>query len=162
MTQNRSSYYSSLGIYGVNRLRESWLNLLSLHNWDWFAPLTFKDLPKLHTPQSKANYWPNILQRQERRKIAYHIRTWSFHAKECFIFILLVGNLDGVGKEKYRKLCFAENARIRTLLCNLRRGAAFYIYRTRVAKLERWPVSIYPDRKSPYFKNSGAENFDLG
>lgn len=161
MTQNRSSYHSNLGGYNVNPLREPWANLVSRYDWGWFPILTFKDLRKSYTAQNKLNRWSNILQRQERRKIEYYIRVWSLHAKECLIFLLLVGNLDGVGKNKCWKLCFAENGRTRILLCNLRRGAAFYIYRTRVAKLERWPVSIYPDRKFPYFKNSGAENFDL-
>lgn len=162
MTQNTSSYYYSPRSYSVNPLREASVNLVSRFDWNWLATLTFKDLPKSYTPQSKLNRWSDILQGQEGRKMTYYIaRVWILHAKECLIFILLVANLDGVGKDKYRKLCFAENAGTRILLGNLRRGATFHIYPTRVAKFERWPVCIYPDRKSTYFRNLGVENFHL-
>ena len=32
----------------VNPLRLAWVDLLNRYNWDWFATLTFKDLPKTY------------------------------------------------------------------------------------------------------------------
>ena len=110
----------------VNPLRNAWVKLLNRYSWDWFATLTFNNLPKTYTAQNKVNRWLNILERQEKRKIGYY-KAMEFTRLGVPHFHLLMGNLDGVRRDKYWDLWFTQNGRARILPYDSRLGAGYYL-----------------------------------
>ena len=103
--EKRSVYYSNTPSYAVNPLRIAWVNLLNRYKWDWFATLTFRDLPKTYTAHNRVNRWLNTLERQEKRNIVYY-KGMEFTRLGVPHFHLLMGNLEGVRRDKYWELWF--------------------------------------------------------
>ena len=110
----------------VNRLRDSWVTFLNRYNWDWFATLTFKDLPKTYTAHNRLNRWLNTVERQEKRKIGYY-KGMEFTKLGVPHFHLLMGNLEGVRRDKYWEMWFDENGRARILPYDPKLGAGYYL-----------------------------------
>jgi len=127
----------------VNPLRLAWVDLLNRYNWDWFATLTFKGLPKTYTAHNRVNRWLNTLQRQEKRKIGYY-KGMEFTRQGVPHFHLLMGNLDGVRRDKYWDLWFTENGRARILPYDPKLGAGYYltkyVVKDEYTNIENWDI----------------------
>ena len=127
----------------VNYLRQSWVSFLNQFNWDWFATLTFSHSPRTYTAQNRVNRWLNALERQEKRKIGYY-KAMEFTRLGVPHFHLLMGNLQGVRRDKYWELWFRENGRARILPYDLEKGAAFYIskyvIKDEYSNTENWEI----------------------
>ena len=126
MTQKSKQYYSTTGSYNVNPLREAWVVFLNRYNWDWFATLTFRSPPTTYTANNRLRRWIKAIQKQERRKVGYY-KGMEFTKLGVPHFHLLMGNLDGVRRDKYWKLWFSQNGRARILPYNSGLGASYYL-----------------------------------
>jgi len=127
----------------VNPLRLAWVDLLNRYNWDWFATLTFKDLPKTYTAHNRVKRWLNILEREEKRKIGYY-KAMEFTRQGVPHFHLLMGNLEGVRRDKYWDLWFTWNGRARILPYEPNLGAGYYltkyIVKDEYSCTEQWEI----------------------
>lgn len=123
---NIDSNKYSASRYPVNPLRESWVDFLNRFNWDWFATLTFKGLPKTYTAKNKVVHWLRTIEKQEKRNIGYY-KAMEFTKSGIPHFHLLMGNLDGVRRDKYWGLWFEWNGRARILPYDSKLGAGFYL-----------------------------------
>jgi len=89
---NRSCRYTALthrdvvNLDELARLRSAWVDLLNRYNWDWFATLTFRDLPKSFTAVNRVKKWLTAIQRDEKRLIGYFMATEWFKTQECLHF----------------------------------------------------------------------------
>jgi len=127
----------------VKSLRNTWVSLLNRYNWDWFATLTFKGLPTTYTAHNRLNRWLVTLARQEKRRIGYYIAMELTKAGVPH-FHLLMGNLDGVRRDKYWNIWFRENGRARILPYNSKLGAGYYltkyVIKDEYTNAENWEV----------------------
>jgi hypothetical protein len=132
------------GYLKVNALRLSWVTFLNQFNWDWFSTLTFGDPPKTYTAQNKVSRWLDTLQRQEKRKVGYY-KAMEMTRVGVPHFHLLMGNLDGVRRDKYWELWFSQNGRARIVPYDQDKGAAFYISKyvckDEYANAENWELA---------------------
>lgn len=119
-------YYSSTQVYSVNSLRQAWVDLLGRYNWDWFVTLTFKEPPTTYTANNRLRRWIRTIEKQERRKVGYY-KGMEFSKLGVPHFHLLMGNLDGVRREKYWELWFSQNGRARILPYDSKLGAGYYL-----------------------------------
>jgi len=67
------------------------------------------------------------IQKDEKRAIGYFMATEWFKTRECPHFHLLMGNLDGVRRDKWWKTWFTWYGRNRILLYDKERGAGYYL-----------------------------------
>ena len=120
------------------------MDLLNRYNWDWFATLTFKDLPKTYTAHNRVNRWLNALEKQEKRKIGYFYKAMEFTRQGVPHFHLLMGNLDGVRRDKYWDLWFTQNGRARILPYDCKLGAGYYltkyVIKDEYSNAEQWEI----------------------
>ena len=127
----------------VNPLRNAWVKLLNRYNWDWFATLTFNHLPKTYTAHNRLNRWLNTLERQEKRKIGYY-KAMEFTRLGVPHFHLLMGNLEGVRRDKYWEVWFRENGRARILPYDPKLGAGYYltkyVVKDEYSNKENWEI----------------------
>lgn len=123
-TNHYNNYITSEGY--VNPLRQEWVNYLNTFNWDWFATLTFKNQPRTYTAKNEAKRWLNAIQRQEKRKIGYYM-CMEFTKQGTPHLHLLMGNLEGVRRDKYWKLWFEKNGRARILPFEKNKGVSYYL-----------------------------------
>ena len=127
----------------VNPLRLAWVDLLNRYNWDWFATLTFKDLPKTYTAHNRLNRWLNTLERQEKRKIGYY-KGMEFTKQGVPHFHLLMGNVEGVRRDKYWELWFTQNGRARILPYDPKLGPGYYltkyVVKDEYSNKENWEI----------------------
>jgi len=141
--KNRSINKCNRSNRQVNPLRLAWVNLLNRYNWDWFATLTFKDLPKTYTAHNRVNRWLNTLEKQEKRKIGYY-KGMEFTKQGVPHFHLLMGNLEGVRRDKYWGLWFTQNGRARILPYEPNLGAGYYltkyIVKDEYSCTEQWEI----------------------
>ena len=136
-------YHSNTQVYSVNPLRQAWVDLLNRYNWDWFATLTFRSPPTTYTANNRLRRWLNTIQREEKRNIGYY-KGMEFTRLGVPHFHLLMGNLDGVRREKYWGLWFRQNGRGRILPYDAKLGAGYYltkyVVKDRYSRTEHWEV----------------------
>ncbi|MBA7704501.1 hypothetical protein ES703_113313 [subsurface metagenome] len=111
----------------VNPLRLAWVDLLNRYNWDWFATLTFRDLPKSFTAVNRVKKWLMAIQKDEKRAIGYFMATEWFKTRECPHFHLLMGNLEGVRRDKWWSTWYTWYGRARILPYDKGLGAGYYL-----------------------------------
>lgn len=128
----------------VKFLRNAWVSLLNRYNWDWFATLTFEELPSTYTAHNKLKRWLSALEKQEKRKIGYY-KVMEFTRLGVPHFHLLMGNLDGVRRDKYWSIWFRDNGRARILPYNFKLGAGYYltkyVVKDEYTNAENWEIS---------------------
>jgi len=118
---NRYNYYITKA-----RIRQEWTIFLNSFNWDWFATLTFKNPPKTYTAINQVKRWLRALQREEKRKIGYYLCMELTKAGVPH-FHLLMGNLQGVRRDKWWKKWFERCGRARILPFEKNKGAGYYL-----------------------------------
>lgn len=127
----------------VKSLRNTWVSLLNRYNWDWFVTLTFKDLPTTYTAHNRLRRWLVTLARQEKRRIGYYM-AMEFTKVGVPHFHLLMGNLNGVRRDKYWKSWFRDNGRARILPYNSKLGAGYYltkyVIKDEYTNCENWEI----------------------
>ena len=127
----------------VNGLRDSWVTFLNRYNWDWFATLTFRSPPTTYTATNRLKRWISTIERQERRKVGYY-KGMEFTKLGVPHFHLLMGNLDGVRRDKYWELWFAQCGRARILPYNSKLGAGHYltkyVVKDEYSNMECWEI----------------------
>lgn len=127
----------------VKSLRNTWVSFLKCYNWDWFATLTFKSFPTTYTAQNKLKRWLRAIESQEKRKIGYY-KAMEFTKVGVPHFHLLMGNLDGVRRDKYWESWFRENGRARILPYNSKLGAGYYltkyVVKDEYTNVENWEI----------------------
>ena len=111
----------------VNPLRLAWVDLLNRYNWDWFATLTFRDLPKSYTAVNRVKKWLAAIQKDEKRPLGYFMATEWFKTRECPHFHLLMGNLEDVRRDKWWQVWFTWYGRNRILPYDKEKGAGYYL-----------------------------------
>lgn len=111
----------------VNPLRLAWVDLLNRYNWDWFATLTFRDLPKSFAAVNQVKKWLTAIQKDEKRAIGYFMATEWFKTRECPHFHLLMGNLEDVRRDKWWQVWFTWYGRNRILPYDKEKGAGYYL-----------------------------------
>lgn len=111
----------------VNPLRLAWVDLLNRYNWDWFATLTFRDLPKSYTAVNRVKKWLVAIQKDEKRPLGYFMATEWFKTRECPHFHLLMGNLEDVRRDKWWQVWFTWYGRNRILPYDKEKGAGYYL-----------------------------------
>jgi len=143
LTQYRTQYYSTTVNHSVNPLRQAWVDLLGRYNWDWFATLTFRSPPTTYTANNRLRRWLNTIQREEKRNIGYY-KGMEFTRLGVPHFHLLMGNLDGVRREKYWEVWFRENGRARILPYDSKLGAGYYltkyVVKDEYINIEGWDI----------------------
>lgn len=143
MTQNRSKDHFTILGYSVNPLREGWVAFLNQYNWDWFTTLTFRSPPTTYTANNRLRRWLNTIQREEKRNIGYY-KGMEFTRSGVPHFHLLMGNLDGVRRDKYWGLWFRENGRGRILPYDSKLGAGYYltkyVVKDEYSNREQWGI----------------------
>ena len=158
MTQHRMQYYSTTDSHNVNPLRQAWVDLLNRYNWDWFATLTFRSPPTTYTANNRLRRWLNTIQRQEKRNIGYY-KGMEFTRSGVPHFHLLMGNLDGVRRDKYWELWFSQNGRARILPYNPELGAGHYltkyVVKDEYTNVENWEVEGFECLNQAYLTISG-------
>lgn len=142
--KNKQSIKSSASYNQVKSLRNTWVSLLNRYNWDWFATLTFNGLPTTYTAHNRVNRWLRIIEKDIKKKVGYY-RVMEFTRLGVPHFHLLMGNLDGVRRDKYWKIWFRENGRARILPYNSKLGASYYltkyVIKDEYANVENWEIS---------------------
>lgn len=139
----------------VKSLRNTWVSFLNRYNWDWFATLTFKDFPGTYTAHNKLKRWLKAIEGQEKRKIGYY-KAMEFTRAGVPHFHLLMGNLDGVRRDKYWKLWFSRNGRARILPYNFKLGAGYYltkyVVKDEYTNVENWEIEGVQYLNQLYFR----------
>lgn len=111
----------------VNPLRLAWVDLLSRYNWDWFATLTFRDLPKSYTAINRTKKWLTAIKKQEKRSISYFMcMEWTKVQNRPHTH-LLIGNLEGVRRDKWWSTWYTWYGRARILPYDKGLGAGYYL-----------------------------------
>lgn len=154
MTQIESIYHSNTPSYTVNPLRQAWVDLLNQYNWDWFATLTFRSPPTTYTANNRLRRWINTIQREEKRNIGYY-KGMEFTRSGVPHFHLLMGNLDGVRRDKYWEVWFRQNGRARVLPYNSKLGAGYYltkyVVKDEYTNVENWEIENLESLNQLYF-----------
>ena len=128
MTQSKKSVNKfNTSCRQVNPLRLAWVDLLNRYNWDWFTTLTFRDLPKSFTAVNRVKRWLTAIQKDEKRAIGYFMATEWFKTRRCPHFHLLMGNLEGVRRDKWWRVWFTWYGRNRILPYDKEKGAGYYL-----------------------------------
>lgn len=110
----------------VNPLRQGWCKLLDFYKWTYFVTLTFKDFPKTYTSINRAKRFLTVIERKEKRKIAYYI-AMEFTRLGCPHFHLLVGNLEGLRYSEWTKWWFTRYGYARFKVYDSKLGATHYL-----------------------------------
>lgn len=111
----------------VNPLRLAWVDLLNRYDWDWFATLTFRDLPKTYTAINRTKKWLTAIKKQEKRSISYFMcMEWTKVQNRPHTH-LLIGNLEGVRRDRWWFTWFTWYGRARILPYNKELGAGYYL-----------------------------------
>ncbi len=139
----KDTYHSNTSVYSVNPLRQAWVELLNRYNWDWFATLTFRSPPTTYTANNRLKRWIKAIEEQEKRKVGYY-KGMEFTRLGVPHFHLLMGNLDGVRRDKYWELWFTQNGRARILPYNPQLGAGHYltkyVVKDEYTNVENWEI----------------------
>ena len=128
MTQVKRSIKKCNTSYNqVNPLRLAWVDLLNRYNWDWFATLTFRDLPKSYTAINRTKKWLTAIKKQEKRPISYFMcMEWTKVQNRPHTH-LLIGNLEEVRRDKWWFTWYTWYGRARILPYDSRLGAGYYL-----------------------------------
>ena len=110
----------------VNPLRQGWVDLLSGYRFTWFTTLTFRDLPKTYTAINRFNAFIRGIQRKEKVDIGYYVGM-EFTKLGCPHFHSLMGNLEGVRRDKWWKWWFTRYGAGRIEPYDPTLGASHYI-----------------------------------
>ena len=111
----------------VNPLRLAWVDLLNRYNWDWFATLTFRDLPKTYTAINRTKKWLIVIKKEEKRHIPYFMcLEWTRLQNRPHIH-LLMANLEGIRRDKWWSTWYTQYGAARILPYNKKLGAAYYL-----------------------------------
>jgi len=136
-------YHSNTQVHSVNPLRQAWVDLLNRYNWDWFATLTFRSPPTTYTANNRLKRWIKAIEKQEKRNIGYY-KGMEFTRSGVPHFHLLMGNLDGVRRDKYWEVWFRENGRARILPYDSKLGAGYYltkyVVKDEYSQVENWGI----------------------
>lgn len=128
MTQSKKSIDKFNTFYRqVNPLRLAWVDLLNRYNWDWFATLTFRDLPKSYTAVNRTKKWLTAIKKQEKRPISYFMCIEWTKVQIRPHTHLLIGNLEGVRRDKWWSTWYTWYGRARILPYDCRLGCQFYL-----------------------------------
>jgi len=111
----------------VNPLREGWIHLLNRYEWTWFTSLTFRDLPKSYTAINRTKKWLKAIEKAEKRDIGYYLcLEWTKTQNRPHMH-LLMGNLDGIRRDKWWCEWYTRYGAARILPYNQKLGAASYL-----------------------------------
>lgn len=154
----KDTYYFNTLVYNVNPLRKAWVDLLNRYNWDWFVTLTFRSPPATYTANNRLRRWIKAIEEQEKRKVGYY-KGMEFTRSGVAHFHLLMGNLDGIRRDKYWGLWFTQNGRARILPYNSKLGAGHYltkyVVKDEYTNIENWEVEGFEYLNQGYLTISG-------
>jgi len=112
----------------VNPLRVAWANLLNRYRFTWFATLTWRSsLPKSYTAINQTKKWIKVIEKAEKRDIGYFLcLEWTKFQNRPHIH-LLMGNLEGIRRDKWWLFWFTKYGRVRILPYRQELGASYYL-----------------------------------
>ncbi len=108
-------------------LRQAWVDLLKRYEWTWFTTLTFRDLPKTYTAINRTKKWLTAIKKTERRPLSYFMcMEWTKVQNRPHTH-LLMGNLEGIRRDKWWSIWYTWYGRARILPYDCRLGCQFYL-----------------------------------
>ena len=111
----------------VNPLRLAWVDLLNRYEWTWFTTLTFRDLPRSYTAINRTKRWLTAIKKTERRLLSYFMCVEWTRVQNRPHTHLLIGNLEGVRRDKWWSAWYTWYGRARILPYDKGLGAGYYL-----------------------------------